>query len=261
MQQTFGPLSPYGWHNNDHYPPTPYNNHCYSWSGLSPQYPIQPLSMTLQYPDGTVQWTPHTFSGASASMPLPPVDMPNPWTSAVVPDTRTSRVDVHPNLQRGLTKWNISRSPSTASHQGSRSAFAIQFSCFALQPEFRKITIDAGIDTGLTQWIRIWGRLRVHAQDHAGITIKNVMDAIYNYFHTPLGAADLANMSQFSLQQLYRAQVVRMNSALDRNRTPDQGPLRVDLLSGRTHFECLYVVSFQGSHCKMALRLTPNPNL
>lgn len=184
--------------------------------------------------------------------------MPAPWAGAAVPNT-LSGIQLDPLFTEGTTNWDISRRPSTATQELNGDTFMTVFSRPAVQPIFRKMTIDVGTETDIPHWAFAWGRLRVNAEGPGGITIKNVMDAIYNYFRMPLTLRDLEMIRPVDQAGILRTQAARINSSSGQHRLVDPELLRVDLLLGRHYFMNLTVVSFRGSHCKVVLHLADNP--
>lgn len=184
--------------------------------------------------------------------------MPAPWAGAAVPNT-LSGIQLDPLFTEGTTNWDISRRPSTATQELNGDTFMTVFSRPAVQPIFRKMTIDVGTETDIPHWAFAWGRLRVNAESPGGITIKNVMDAIYNYFRMPLTLRDLEMIRPVDQAGILRTQAARINSSSGQHRLVDPELLRVDLLLGRHYFMNLTVVSFRGSHCKVVLHLADNP--
>ncbi|KAJ7108944.1 hypothetical protein C8R43DRAFT_1079952 [Mycena crocata] len=136
--------------------------------------------------------------------------------------------------------WDITHFPSAAKRRTSKySHTPAVLDGSATFPPTRLLTISFGADNPILMgWQDQWGPIVARAQGAApGVTVEDVLDAIYKYFNTPLTSADSALMTPMFwnvISDTYYARLKRSPNmkAYDMRR----GPLRVDVSGGATTF-------------------------
>ncbi|RDB23142.1 hypothetical protein Hypma_009552 [Hypsizygus marmoreus] len=197
-----------------------------------------------------------TDSASTWTKPIPNASEPASW----VPNGDSSchfcgnaPLQIHPYLSDNKLYWNLIYRPRYAACYGlSLPAYQEP----AIYPNARKITIMPEMP-GMAPWMERWGPLTVKP-DNDQLTLKNVMDAIYAYFQTPLTSTDVSCLSQRGNEKVTVSRVRRLDS-LHRMAYPLEESkrclLRVDILNGNWRFVRLKLSSFSGNHAKVALQL------
>ncbi|KAJ3727556.1 hypothetical protein C8R42DRAFT_717002 [Lentinula raphanica] len=186
----------------------------------SPQMPPAPLLRTVPLPDPDTDFM-HHFQ--------------NPQPSPVVhPLLRTSS----PYESLPYLLWDILRPPRTihAYHAISRTPRLDPNFDASIPPLHRlRITLST---PNMKFWMQRWGVIRVIASAHLYVTLGDILQAIYDYFHTSLTQEDFTVISngpwrgvlEQARMKRYLVEQSVVGSAVERNY------VRADLLNGNTLF-------------------------
>ncbi|KAF7368560.1 hypothetical protein MVEN_00179300 [Mycena venus] len=209
--------------------------------------PFIPPSLPVIPPLGP--WPPPPI----AAHPLPLIFAPSPppptpfWPQQqqmINPELRSPR-GTFPYLDWDLTQFASSARLRTSGSPRSHPHDPPAFDSPAIFPHTQLIAISYADTPVLLQWETRWGPIFARGQGTHPVTIENVLDAIYQYFSTPLGPADRAAMSAHAWGLVSDAYYRR----LDAGRSPNlraydvaRGACRVDILGGATKFGGLQCV-------------------
>ncbi|TFK42492.1 hypothetical protein BDQ12DRAFT_676307 [Crucibulum laeve] len=215
--------------------------------------PLRPGMQEWEYTSGTLRWDP---------TPIPYVQqyLQSNWNLQAYEDTYDNNghdlFSIHADLQPANMSWDIMRRPKTA-----RAAPALgrtqrpQFAASALPEGVEEVTLACSTPP-ISRWIGMWGPIILdRASDKGGVMVEEILDAIHEYFHTPITAAEWAIFSRSP--QVYTSYVRRLGMS----RTFPQGysSLRIDILCGYSYFGGLRLHSFHDGHAKLYFDLLPEP--
>ncbi|KAJ7672079.1 hypothetical protein B0H17DRAFT_1141242 [Mycena rosella] len=169
------------------------------------------------YPQQSFSTPPSPFSTPQLpwATPLPPVQ---PWYSPML---------AHPGNSpyQPMPKWDISTPPATAFPLHALHGGNHGLNLTAAAPEtIEKIRIY--IETPvISYWTKQWGYATAYKRGGRGITLQDILEAIYNYFQEPLAVDVLPLQYQSMLTAAYTERVAKAGGAYG-------GLARVDVLNG-----------------------------
>ncbi|KAF9013913.1 hypothetical protein BDQ17DRAFT_1536433 [Cyathus striatus] len=224
-----------------------------------------PLLITWLYPHGKYVYTPNSshwpMYSSKGYKGHPRMYLDDKRTSSSTP---TGRIRVHPDLMPNNLDWNILQKPMIARYQMngySSDTVRPQFYENASIPGVKEIVLRIGRPSLVASWTVPWGPIRIGGDDRGSITIKDVLQAIFDYFHTPLTSREVdAVRSSANRDIVYEGFVRRLNTSKDLCRSFSNAlyPLRIDILNGCTYFKGVRTndsAEFREGHVEMFLDL------
>ncbi|KAF8896312.1 hypothetical protein BD779DRAFT_1618347 [Infundibulicybe gibba] len=194
----------------------------------------------------TPQWEPGTFPAEPLGEPVPFRVHPQLIWNPTNPDV--------PALQ-----WDIiHRAEQARTYTGRHTLVPPNLTASAVEPSATKLYI-ASDHYSVSYWMEKWGPIMVEKSD---ITVRDVLDAIYDYFQKPLSPDDLQKIreSAESYNNLNRAARQRTQDEYQLSTLSEQyGYKRVDVAGGHRRFQGLRPVVFQNQTWKLYLGLLPGP--
>lgn len=200
---------------------------------------------TWDFGNGIMRWTPYS----DQVRPLPD-DVQAQHDLRVIKDLR-----IHPHLRGTRLQWDIRQPPSEARYRGRKP----DYSAVATYSRAKKLTIKVE-DKTIPLWMEFWGPLTVRGKDDGPVTIQDVLDATYNYFHSKLTALDCNELRAAELH--VEDWIIRKDALLAAylqrlyiSPTTSKRYLRVDILAACTQFVSLSVLSCRGTRLGLSLHL------
>ncbi|TFK42491.1 hypothetical protein BDQ12DRAFT_732139 [Crucibulum laeve] len=232
--------------------------------------PVSAGPLALPFTSGNVPawpWYQHTIvptPAAIASHVLPPVWTPG--TFPVAPPDYPVPFQLHPHIIYNpnnpgipILQWDVIHKAELARvFNGRHLIVPLKLDAEAVVPSIKKIWI-ASDHPILAWWMEVaWGPIVIEKDK---ITIRDVLDAIHEYFQQPLTTRDLvhikASCSEEALQHTARRRI-RESYELRAVNT-SAGVKRIDALGTHRRFQGLRPVVFQDNTWKLFLGLLPGP--
>ncbi|KAJ7646117.1 hypothetical protein DFH06DRAFT_1211126 [Mycena polygramma] len=203
---------------------------------ISPRRKKRPLHFRSPPPPPLVQGPPPLLA-------LPPPQ----YTIPFVPQTGPPHLNpdlCSPYGPVPILEWDLTRFPSTARRRVS--PHSPDLTALALFPPTPLLTISYASTPILLHWENKWGPIFARAQGAApGVTVGDVLDAIFVYFNTPLTNTDRRAMSLAAwgvVSDAFRRRIDARDGPHTRAYNEQRGPLRVDVLDRATGFAGLECV-------------------
>ena len=152
---------------------------------------------------------------------------------------------IHPHPRGTRLQWDVVKPPPRAKY-GKGKPWEAYFAS-ATYSSARKMMDDPRIN----HWMQSWGPLTVHGKCGSPVTVQDVLEAIYAYFHSNLTWQDFYCMTVGGRAQTYAGYCHR----IVRDPTTPRHYLRVDALQSCTRFVSLNVLSCQSTRLTLSLQL------
>lgn len=194
--------------------------------------------------DGRIVRIPHLHTG----VPSPH----SPWHGrGAYLDDSNEPCELHEDLEVSALEWDILDPPSSAwrVHRKSKKRSTPEYDALAA-PYASNITIHLD-HPQLAGWAHLWGPIQVYKKTECGeITVREVLEAVYHYFHQPLGWKEFWRTTDGE-----RRGVRKAYSRRSRTRNLGCGVQRVDVLSEWTQFVGLRLMKVHGENASLGLIL------
>lgn len=191
-------------------------------------------------------WEPGTY-------PVQPYDSPVP-------------VRLHPHIIYNpvnpsipILQWDIlHRAEQARLYTGRQVIVPVNLDVEATLPKVSQVYISSDHPL-LTLWMESWGPIMV---ENDSITIRDILDAIYEYFQKPLTRRDFRRISRHP-QNVARLTFAAHERAKDSYElfpvSLASGFKRVDAMGGHRRFQGLRPIVYQDNTWKLFLGLLPGP--
>lgn len=205
---------------------------------------------------------------AHPGAPNTPAARPSPWwepgTFPAQPFNTPVPIRVHPHILYNpvnpwvpTLQWDIlHRAEQARVLTGRQVLIPAKLNIQAVLPNVSKIYI-ASDHSALSAWMEDWGPIMV---EKATITIRDILDAIYEYFQKPLTEREFQRITSVpnNLTKLTISAHKRVKDAYDLNVfTMASGFKRVDAMGGHRRFQGVRPMVFQNNTWKLLLGLLP----
>lgn len=159
-----------------------------------------------------------------------------------------------------ILQWDILHRPEHARvYTGRQLIVPLDLQAEAVMPEVKEVYIDSD-NAMLAYWMKIWGPIIIKKDK---IVIRDVLDAIYEYFQEPLKKRDLRKIKEVpgNYDNLLLAAQWRIKDSYDQ--LPEVaygvGFKRVDVMGAERRFQGLRSVLFLDNTWKVFLGLLSGP--
>jgi hypothetical protein len=189
-----------------------------------------------------------------------------PGTFPVQPFNTAVPLRLHPHIIYNpinpsvpMLQWDIlHRAEQARILTGRQVTIPVNLDAQAVLPNVSKIYISS-VHPLLALWMESWGPIMVEKPD---ITIRDILDAIYEYFQKPLTRRDFRRISEspYSADYLTISAHRRAKASYELYFVGlASGFRRVDVMGRNRQFQGLRPVIFQDNTCKLFLGLLPLP--
>lgn len=217
------------------------------YSAFSPApFPALPIRTPLVETSPLPRWEPGTFPVEPFGTPVPfhlhPHLIMNP---------------LNPNIP--ILQWDIiHRAEQASTYTGRQILVRPNLGAAAMEPAPSKIYISSDHPV-LAAWMKIWGPIMI---EKPKITIRDVLDGIYDYFERPLTRSDLRRLRRDPNNTASLTYSAHQRAGDSYELYPvglASGFRRSDAMGGHRRFQGLRPVVFQDSTWKLFLGLLPGP--
>lgn len=204
-------------------------------------------------------WAVRSDASPVHTYPSPPAEKRHAETTLLV----RKRDLIHRVFNSKVLRWDVKDSPADALSVKPDSTFARVPSCVLAEPALCPNVLRAEIhllESSFWDLERKWGSITLRRRHPSQpMTVCDVMQAIYAYFHIAVTQSDLDVLAPSQHDRLVLQEAWRERNLNAAKKTPfapcDTTIRRVDFLQDKSKFWKLRVGSLQGASCQLFLSL------